>query len=366
MTGYYFISHASQDKAEADRLVASLEEHGVRCWIAPRDIAAGRVWATAIDEAIRKSDGFIILISRHANNSNFIHGEITLAANNKKSIFPVFVEQIQPADEIQLFVAHIQSIPLKLATAKIVSILVENKNLKIEPKLEAKSKIKFHEQTLPFASIIFFCLVVWLFIDNTAPKTIRPRLTDTSPSFDARRGVDVRPVFDASTSREDAISGWLVRAYDQRFNAGADFSSHPFMMFKHDSNLFSSNLNIGHFSASNKFSYRADALLKIIVGGRHSFVVKLISEIVDPDKTAACEVALNVNKQDVVKYAFVNLPDSTVAQGVVDLNAGKYPIVFWLECNVQAYERSKFLIMVRSPEDSSPRTLQKDEIFHYN
>jgi formylglycine-generating enzyme required for sulfatase activity len=43
-----FLSYSSKDKAWADAACAVLEGRGVRCWIAPRDIAPGTEWGAAI------------------------------------------------------------------------------------------------------------------------------------------------------------------------------------------------------------------------------------------------------------------------------------------------------------------------------
>jgi hypothetical protein len=40
-----FISYASQDIAVADAIVAALERAGVACWIAPRDVVPGTLYA---------------------------------------------------------------------------------------------------------------------------------------------------------------------------------------------------------------------------------------------------------------------------------------------------------------------------------
>jgi hypothetical protein len=43
-----FISYASADSATASAVCAALEREGVKCWIAPRDVAPGGLWqATA-------------------------------------------------------------------------------------------------------------------------------------------------------------------------------------------------------------------------------------------------------------------------------------------------------------------------------
>ncbi|MGZ8400105.1 MAG: TIR domain-containing protein, partial [Methyloceanibacter sp.] len=39
-----FISHAKADAKKAQEIAASLEERGLQCWIAPRDVKAGRAY----------------------------------------------------------------------------------------------------------------------------------------------------------------------------------------------------------------------------------------------------------------------------------------------------------------------------------
>ena len=43
-----FVSYPTIDKKTADAVVHSLETAGIRCWIAPRDIAPGTEFATGI------------------------------------------------------------------------------------------------------------------------------------------------------------------------------------------------------------------------------------------------------------------------------------------------------------------------------
>src|SRR5215213_10899214 len=47
-----FISHSAVDKAVARAACAVLESHGIRCWIAPRDVRPGMDWAESIIDAI--------------------------------------------------------------------------------------------------------------------------------------------------------------------------------------------------------------------------------------------------------------------------------------------------------------------------
>ena len=60
-----FISHSSEDKQIADAICHRLEENGLRCWIAPRDVDCID-WATAIMNGIHKSDVFVVIVSHNA------------------------------------------------------------------------------------------------------------------------------------------------------------------------------------------------------------------------------------------------------------------------------------------------------------
>ena len=51
MTHDVLISYSSKHKSTADAVYAKLEQEGVRCWIAPRDIRPGQEWGEAVIEA---------------------------------------------------------------------------------------------------------------------------------------------------------------------------------------------------------------------------------------------------------------------------------------------------------------------------
>jgi hypothetical protein len=45
---HVFVSYASQDATVANSIVENLEQHGLKCWIAPRDVKPGAQYADAI------------------------------------------------------------------------------------------------------------------------------------------------------------------------------------------------------------------------------------------------------------------------------------------------------------------------------
>jgi len=78
-----FISYSSKDKPIADAICANIEAVGVRCWIAPRDIAAGEDWPASIATAISQSHVMVLVFSANSNSSNDVSRELFLAANSK-------------------------------------------------------------------------------------------------------------------------------------------------------------------------------------------------------------------------------------------------------------------------------------------
>src|SRR5207244_9534251 len=87
-----FLSYATEDKAVADAICASLEASRVRCWIAPRDILPGTEYPEAIVEAITSSRITVLVYSAHANRSPHILRELERAVSIECIILPFRLE----------------------------------------------------------------------------------------------------------------------------------------------------------------------------------------------------------------------------------------------------------------------------------
>ena len=106
MTRDVFISYSNKDKLVADGICANLEAASVRCWIAPRDIAPGEDWPTAITTAISQSRLMVLVFSANSNSSEDVGRELILAANNKLVIIPFKIENIEPEPGKQYYLAR--------------------------------------------------------------------------------------------------------------------------------------------------------------------------------------------------------------------------------------------------------------------
>ena len=81
-----FISYSSKDQKVAEGIRAYLEQRHIRCFVAFRDIPKGKVWASAIVEALEVSRMMIVVFSKNFNVSEQVDREIELAAEDHKPI----------------------------------------------------------------------------------------------------------------------------------------------------------------------------------------------------------------------------------------------------------------------------------------
>jgi TolB-like protein/Tfp pilus assembly protein PilF len=98
-----FISHSSKDKAIADAICEHLESAGTRCWIAPRDIQAGTEWTEGIMRGIASSRVFVLVFSRHANDSEHVRREVSRAFSLHLAVIPFRTEALEPRESLAYF-----------------------------------------------------------------------------------------------------------------------------------------------------------------------------------------------------------------------------------------------------------------------
>ncbi len=115
-----FISYNKADHQSAIELVAALEEAGVACWIAPRDVQptinimvnqgvlARAGWDDAIPFAIETSRAMVIVVSANSMQSDQVKDEINLAKNHGITFFPVRVEDVQLKHSLSYHLARAQ------------------------------------------------------------------------------------------------------------------------------------------------------------------------------------------------------------------------------------------------------------------
>jgi TolB-like protein len=103
-----FVSYASQDATVANTIVQNLETQGLRCWMAPRDVRPGMVYADAIVRAINDTKALVLALSAGAMASSHVGREVERAAAKKKHIIAFRVDAAPLSPELEYFLSNSQ------------------------------------------------------------------------------------------------------------------------------------------------------------------------------------------------------------------------------------------------------------------
>ena len=100
-----FISHSAQDKKVAETICAALEDSGIQCWVAPRDVRPGRSFPGEITRAIQQSKVMLMIFSQHSNSSEQVLREVQLAVDCHVPIIRLRIEDIPLSDDLRYYLS---------------------------------------------------------------------------------------------------------------------------------------------------------------------------------------------------------------------------------------------------------------------
>jgi predicted ATPase len=121
-----FISYSTRDRAIAERVREQLENAGVRCWIAPRDIPSGYDWSAAIPPAIDACRAFVLIFSAHANASKQVTREVHVAQGGAgRPVIPFRIDAVEPAGALRYLLSGLHWLDATADPHASVGALVE-------------------------------------------------------------------------------------------------------------------------------------------------------------------------------------------------------------------------------------------------
>ena len=103
-----FVSYASQDRDVAFRIVGFLEQQGITCWVAPRDVPPGVEYGQAIISGIEQSRALVLILSDQSNDSMFVRKEVERAVSKTKPVLPVRIREVTPSGSLEYFISSAQ------------------------------------------------------------------------------------------------------------------------------------------------------------------------------------------------------------------------------------------------------------------
>jgi adenylate cyclase len=120
-----FISYASQDGAMADAVVRALERARLKCWIAPRDVVPGALYADEIVRAINEAQVVVLILSEAAAASPHVGKEIERASSKRRRIVTLRTDAAALPRAFEYFLSESQWIDVgsggtEAAAAKLV------------------------------------------------------------------------------------------------------------------------------------------------------------------------------------------------------------------------------------------------------
>ena len=107
-----FISYSTKNQDFAERLHADLQDKGVRCWFAPKDVQGGQKLHEQIDQAIRLHDKLLLILSEDSMDSEWVKSEIYRARQNeikqkRRKLFPISLVDFSVIREWTAFDAEV-------------------------------------------------------------------------------------------------------------------------------------------------------------------------------------------------------------------------------------------------------------------
>lgn len=103
-----FISYKSDNRDIAFKMVDYLEDKGLDCFIAPRDITPGRNYASCLTEAMTECETAVLVASELINDSEHVLNEIDVLVSKKKKIIPFFLEEFELCDDLRYYLGRKQ------------------------------------------------------------------------------------------------------------------------------------------------------------------------------------------------------------------------------------------------------------------
>lgn len=103
-----FLSHKTEDRSIVEKVAAFLEENGIPCWYAPRDIPYGEHYNTEIPDALKNVESVLVFITERTAQSTGVPREVNIALNNNKRVMPIFIDKVPLPSNLEFFLCNTQ------------------------------------------------------------------------------------------------------------------------------------------------------------------------------------------------------------------------------------------------------------------
>ncbi len=147
---HIFISYSSINQAEADAFNNLLLRNGIKTWMAPNDIPAGKDYAQVVLQALRSCSCVALLLTNASQNSIWVPKEIDRAIHYGKIVIPIQLEEVILNDQFEFYLCKNQIVAVRKieeespAVQKILRSIrtcTETSNAEVSPSVLRDEKI---------------------------------------------------------------------------------------------------------------------------------------------------------------------------------------------------------------------------------
>jgi hypothetical protein len=111
-----FISHNTLDQEWVELMRSDLAAAGIDAYLSEHDIQPGKDLSEKLQQAIRGSDAFVVLMSQHSAPSSYVHQEVGYALAIGRRVIPI-VEKGTPANALAML-QKVEYIPIDFSEPK--------------------------------------------------------------------------------------------------------------------------------------------------------------------------------------------------------------------------------------------------------
>jgi len=108
-----FISYSSVDSNAGETVCSVLEQNGITCWIAPRDITPGLDFAEAIIDGIKSSKLFLLVYSSNSNTSKQVIREVDRAVHTGLPVINLRLEDVPLSKQLEYYLSSVHWLDAK-------------------------------------------------------------------------------------------------------------------------------------------------------------------------------------------------------------------------------------------------------------
>ena len=112
---HVFLSFSSANREAADQLKAMMEQQGIQVWMSSYDIRPGEDFADAIPPAIKGCGCFVLLLTKEAQESDWVRKELdsVFGLRPRRVVIPVQMEQVPLDEGMDFLLKNCQILTLK-------------------------------------------------------------------------------------------------------------------------------------------------------------------------------------------------------------------------------------------------------------